>query len=74
MEKTWTPNDLQKRFLEALADGSCLTLEQISEKLGVDIKSGSINVLLTKGLVEHGDDVKVEVVRLVPRKTYKLAE
>ena len=62
----WTPNPTQSRFLKALAgEQKPLTLKEISEKLGVELKSGSINCLVTKGLVVTED---VEVVEVVKRK------
>lgn len=51
MEKTWQANELQKSFMEALADGKEYTLAEISAKLGREVKSGAINTLITKGLV-----------------------
>ncbi len=74
--ESWKPSETQKKFMEVLESGECLTLAQISERAGVDFKTGSINALLTKGLVEHGEDVIVEVVRVrkEPKKTYKLVK
>ena len=48
----WSANDKQKLFLKVLkeADGA-LTLSEVSEIVGQEIKSGSINTLITKGLV-----------------------
>ena len=51
MEKTWTPNELQKAFMNSLADGKEKTLAEISQELGREIKTGSINTLISKGLV-----------------------
>ena len=51
MEKTWQANELQKAFMGALADGKEKTLAEISAELGREIKTGSINALITKGLV-----------------------
>lgn len=51
MEKTWTPNETQKLFMEALSDGSEKTLAEISTQVGREIKTGSINTLVSKGLV-----------------------
>lgn len=51
----WTPNEKQKLFLGALADGKALTLAEISKKVGVEIKSGSINTLINKGMVQTED-------------------
>ena len=51
----WTPNEKQKLFLGALADGKALTLAEVSKKVGVEIKSGSINTLIAKGMVQTED-------------------
>lgn len=50
----WQPNETQKLFLGALkdADGKGLTLAEVSKLVGREIKSGSINTLISKGLVE----------------------
>ena len=52
MEKTWTPNETQKLFMDILgnADGA-LTLAEVSQLAGKEIKSGAINTLIAKGLV-----------------------
>ena len=51
----WTPNEKQKLFLGALADGKALTLAEVSKKVGVEIKPGSINTLIAKGMVQTED-------------------
>ena len=51
----WTPNEKQKLFLGALADGKALTLAEVSKKVGVEIQSGSINTLIAKGMVQTED-------------------
>ena len=52
----WSANDKQKLFLKALkeADGA-LTLSEVSEIVGQEIKSGSINTLIAKGMVATED-------------------
>lgn len=53
MEKTWTPNETQTSFLNILKEHEeGLTLREIKKLTGIDFKSGSINVLKTKGLVD----------------------
>lgn len=63
---TWTPNDKQKAFLEALsktADGKGLTLREVSKQVGFEVKSGTINALIKKGLVQTEDiEVACEIV------------
>ena len=57
MATNWQPNEKQKLFLGALkkADGKALTLAEISKSVGVEIKSGSINTLIGKGIVQTED-------------------
>jgi hypothetical protein len=49
----WKPNEKQTLFLNALkeADGG-LTLAEVSKIVGVEIASGSINTLISKGMVQ----------------------
>ena len=56
-KQTWKPNEKQQLFLNvlALADGKALTLAEVSKKVGVEIKSGSINTLIAKGMVQTED-------------------
>jgi len=77
MEKTWTPNELQKLFMNALADGKELTLAEVSEVVGKEIKTGSINTLISKGLVISNKGAREIVCPHCGAKrkvaTYKLA-
>ena len=69
----WTPNKNQKAFLEALEGvEEGLTLSEVNEKLGTEIKTGSINCLLTKGLVEADGEREVQVLVKKKVKVYKL--
>lgn len=52
--KSWSMNDTQKTFLKALSNGG-LTLEQVNNGRETEIKTGSINTLVTKGYVETAD-------------------
>lgn len=47
-------NDTQKTFLKALSKGG-LTLEQVNNGRETEIKTGSINTLVTKGYVVTED-------------------
>lgn len=47
-------NDTQKTFLKALSNGG-LTLEQVNNGRETEIKTGSINTLVTKGYVATED-------------------
>lgn len=52
----WTPNDKQKDFLKALESvNEPKTLAEISEVLGYELKTGTTNPLIAKGLVETTD-------------------
>ena len=67
MAKTvWSPNETQVKFLGVLknADGP-MTLADVSEVVGQEIKSGSINTLISKGMVVTTD---VEIECLIVRK------
>lgn len=69
----WTPNKNQKAFMEALEGvEEGLTLSEVNEKLGTEIKTGSINCLLTKGLVEADGEREVMVLTKKKVKVYKL--
>jgi hypothetical protein len=71
MAKTnWQPNETQKLFLGALGDGKVKSLRQINAELGTEIKTGSINTLLTKGLVKSIADGVEFSVRIVETRTY----
>lgn len=51
-EKTWTPNETQKDFMETLKrypDGA--TLKDIELDTGKVFKTGAINTLVSRGLV-----------------------
>ena len=72
-QSNWTPNKTQQSFMEALADAEDgLTLSEVNEKLGTEIKTGSINCLLAKGLVETDGERDVMVMTKKKVKVYKL--
>ena len=51
--KTVNYTDTEKKIVEALSTSErALTLAELSEKLGMEIKSGNINALVKKGNVE----------------------
>lgn len=54
----WTPNENQKKFLEVLSKEPH-TLAELSELAGVEFKTGSVNTLVKKGLVAHGEDKQI---------------
>lgn len=52
MKTTWKPNETQQRFLEILGENpNGLTLREIKKLYNVEFKTGSINSLKSKGLV-----------------------
>lgn len=69
-QTTWTPNEKQKSFMGALADGKVKSLRQISRELGMTIATGSINALITKGLVESVADGVEYTAVVVETRTY----
>ena len=69
----WVANKTQKMFMEALeGEENGLTLSEVNEKLGTEIKTGSINCLLAKGLVETDGEREVLVMTKKKVKVYKL--
>lgn len=66
----WQPNETQKTFLGALADGKIKSLRQINAELGKEIKSGSVNTLITKGLVHSIPDGVEYTATIVETRTY----
>lgn len=68
MEKIWTPNETQTAFLKVLANyPNGATLRDIEIDTGLTFKTGAINTLTARGLVET-TDTEVEV-NLVYRDT-----
>jgi len=60
-KKTWTINETQKAFLEALkANGGKATLFELNYLKGYNFKSGSVNALIGKGLVKADEEVIYE--------------
>jgi hypothetical protein len=66
----WTPNETQKIFMSALADGSTRSFKQINSLLGKEIKTGAVNTLTSKGLVEKVADGVTYNVKIVETRTY----
>lgn len=69
-QNNWTPNETQKTFLGALADGKVKSLRQINAELGKEIKTGSVNTLITKGLVKSIADGVEYSVKVVETRVY----
>lgn len=74
---TWNANATQTKFMEILKENADITLAQASEIAGFEIKTGSINTLITKGLVISNKNAE-KVCPCCGRKskvsTYRLAE
>lgn len=57
-KKNWQMNENQKAFINALKEnGGKATLFELNHFKGYDFKSGSINTLVSKGLVVTKDKV-----------------
>lgn len=54
----WKPNATQTKFLEVVG-AEPHTLAELSQLAGVEFKTGSVNPLVKKGLVAHGEDKEV---------------
>ena len=65
----WKANETQQKFMGALADGM-KSLKQVNAMLGTEIKTGSINTLLTKGLVKSIADGVEYKVKIVETRVY----
>lgn len=73
--KTTQLNDKQQKFLEILANNpDGLTLAEASDGLGFELKSGTTNSLITKGLVQIVGEKKVPVTTYRAVKVYALAK
>ena len=66
----WTANETQKTFLKALADGKVKSLRQINVELGREIKTGSVNTLITKNMVQSIADGVKYTATIVETRTY----
>lgn len=71
---TWTMNETQKAFVEGIKawnaehEGIAPTLADIEGITGRKFATGSINVLITKGILGHADEREVEVVKVTKVK------
>lgn len=64
-DRKWEPNETQNEFLKILGENpDGLTLREIAKKTGKVFKSGSINTLSSKGLVDS-DGVRTFVADIV---------
>ena len=66
----WTPNETQKIFMSALADGSTRSFKQINKLLGREIATGAVNTLTGKGYVEKVADGVTYNAKIVETRTY----
>lgn len=69
-ENKWTANDTQKQFMGALNKDNYLSLKQVNAKLSKEIKTGSINALKGKGLVETKENAVEYKAEIVETRTY----
>lgn len=69
-KSNWSANETQKTFLKALADGKVKSLRQINAELGKEIKTGSVNTLISKGYVKSIADGVEYTAKVVETRTY----
>ena len=69
-KSNWSANETQKTFLKALADGKVKSLRQINAELGKEIKTGSVNTLISKGYVKSIADGVEYTAKIVETRTY----
>ena len=74
-ENKWTANATQKTFMGALSKDNYLSLKQVNAKLELvntdkEIKTGSINTLKVKGLVETKENAVEYKSEIVETRTY----
>lgn len=69
-ENKWTANETQKQFMGALNKDNYLSLKQVNAKLDKEIKTGSINTLKVKGLVETKENAVEYKAEIVETRTY----
>lgn len=61
-----TLNEKQNKVIAFLkANKGAFTLAEISEKIGCEIKSGTTNALIKKGLIKCNKDARERSVRLL---------
>lgn len=75
----WTTNEKQNKVIAYLkANKGAFTLAEISEKIGCEIKSGTTNALVKKGLIKCNKDARERRVRLLRTQdrvsTYEIAQ
>lgn len=75
----WTTNEKQNKVIAYLkANKGAFTLAEISEKIGCEIKSGTTNALVKKGLIKCNKDARERRVRLLRTEdrvnTYEIAQ
>ena len=68
--KIYTPNEKAKAFMEALSKDTLKSLKEVNHELGTDIKTGSINTLIVKGLVVSVADGVEYTAKVVETRTY----
>ena len=66
----WSANSTQKEFMGALSKDNYLSLKQVNAKLGKEIKTGSINILKTKGLVATQENAIEYTAKIVETRVY----
>ena len=66
----WTPNEKQNKVIAYLkANKGAFTLAEIGEKIGCEIKSGTTNTLIKRGLIKCNKDALEKVCPCCGHKT-----
>lgn len=67
----WTPNEKQNKVIDFLKSnkGHAFTLAEISNAIGVELKTGTSNPLVTKGLIKCNKNALERVCPCCGHKT-----
>lgn len=69
-DRNWTPNEKQQLFIKTLKGSDGMTLKQASAAAGIDFATGTINPLVTKGLVVIAGEADGKGTKKVSYKVY----
>lgn len=64
----------ERTAIAAALEGKTMTLAQVSEIVGFEVKSGSINAMVSAGVVAKVGEVKVTVPRSKTVATYRIGD
>lgn len=69
-DRNWSPNEKQKLFIKTLEGSDGMTLKQASVAAGIDFATGTINPLVSKGLVVIAGEADGQGTKKVAYKVY----